>query len=111
MSATFDIQQTVRHMVRRLVERYQPERVVLFGSAAYGEPDEDSDIDILIIKETAQSPLERRVQVRRLLYDPQRRTPFSPLVLTPSELERRLAMGDPFYREILHRGKVLYARA
>ena len=56
MSATFDIQQTVRHMVRRLVERYQPERVVLFGSAAYGEPDEDSDIDILIIKETAQSP-------------------------------------------------------
>jgi len=48
--------------------------------------------------------------VRQLVSDPQRRVPFSPLVLTPDELTHRLALGDPFYREILHRGKVLHGQ-
>ncbi len=111
MFATREIQETIRHLVRQLVEDYQPERIVLFGSLAYGEPQEDSDIDILIIKETTQTPLERRVHVRRLVSDPQRRIPLSPLVLTPGELAERLALGDPFYQEILGRGRVLYARS
>ncbi|MCX7790595.1 MAG: nucleotidyltransferase domain-containing protein [Chloroflexaceae bacterium] len=87
---------------------YQPERIVLFGSFAAGEPDADSDIDLLIIKTTTESPLERRVRVRRLVADPERRVLFSPLVLTPEALERRLALGDPFYQDILVRGKTLY---
>jgi len=103
------IQYIVQQIVARLIESYQPQRVILYGSLAYGEPNEDSDIDLLIIKETAAPPLERRVHVRRLVSDPERRVPFSPLVLTPDELTGRLALGDPFYREILHRGKVLYA--
>jgi len=104
-----EIHDTLQQIVQRLVEAYRPERIVLFGSLAYGEPDVDSDIDLLIIKETDEPPLERRVRVRRLVSDPERRVPFSPLVLTPEELAHRLALGDPFYREIMRRGKVLYA--
>lgn len=103
-------QRLVEPIIRRLVEGYQPQRVILFGSRAYGEPDEDSDIDLLVIKETDESPLERRIRVRRLVSDPQRRVPFSPLVLTPDELAHRLAVGDAFYQEIVRRGKVLYAQ-
>ncbi len=104
-------QQTLQGIVRRLVESYQPQRIILFGSLAYGEPDEDSDIDLLVIKDTTESPLERRVRVRQLAADPQRRIPFSPLVLTPDELAQRLSLGDVFYHEIVRRGQVLYARS
>jgi predicted nucleotidyltransferase len=110
MDMVEQIQHTIQQMVQRLIASYQPQRIILFGSLAYGDPDEDSDIDLLIVKETPETPLERRVHVRQLVADPERRIPFSPLVLTPDELERRLALGDPFYQEILRQGKVLYAR-
>jgi predicted nucleotidyltransferase len=102
------IQLALERIVQRLIEHYHPQQIILFGSLAYGNPNEDSDIDLLIIKDTTETPLERRVRVRRLVSDPERRIPFSPLVLTPAELQTRLALGDPFYREILGQGKVLY---
>lgn len=103
-------EQVLQHIVRRLVDGYQPQRIILYGSLAYGTPDEESDIDLLIVKETDESPLERRVRVRRLVSDPERRIPFSPLVLTPDELAERLTMNDPFYTDILRRGEELYVR-
>ncbi len=101
----------LRRMVKKIVQYYQPKQVILFGSLAYGHPNEHSDIDLLIIKETDEAPLERRVHVRRLVADPDRPIPFSPLVLTPTELTQRLKLGDPFYQEILAHGKVLYPYA
>ena len=76
---------TLEQIVERLIEDYQPQQIILFGSLAYGEPDQDSDIDLLIVKDTAESPLERRLRVRRLAADPRRRIPFSPLVVTPAD--------------------------
>jgi predicted nucleotidyltransferase len=111
MMAVEPVQRTIEQIAQRLIESYQPQRIILFGSMAYGEPRDDSDIDLLVVKETAESPLERRLRVRRLVADPRRRIPFSPLVLTPDELARRLAAGDAFYQEIMRRGKVLYARS
>ena len=102
---------TIERITQRLIKSYQPQRIILFGSMAYGVPSEDSDIDLLVVKETTEPPLERRLYVRRLVADPARRIPFSPLVLTPDELARRLAVGDTFYEEIMRRGKVLYARS
>lgn len=106
MNRTMD--QVVQTLVRRIIEGYHPQKIVLFGSLVWGEPDEDSDIDLLIIKETDETPLERRVHVRRLVSDVKRRIPFSPIVLTPEELDYRLKIGDPFYQEIILRGLVLY---
>jgi len=111
MLAVEPVQRTIEQIAQRLIESYQPQRIILFGSMAYGEPSDDSDIDLLVVKETTESPLERRLRVRRLVADPRRRIPFSPLVLTPDELARRLAAGDAFYQEIVRRGKVLYARS
>ena len=102
-------EQEIERIVSRIVEKYRPLKVILFGSHAYGTPREDSDIDMLIIKDTPDRFIDRFVAVRRLVADSTRRLPFDPIVLTPSELERRLAIGDQFIQEIVTRGKVLYA--
>lgn len=110
MNTVQPFEKTLQEIVAHLITDYAPTRIILFGSFARGDAHRDSDIDLLIVKETEESPLERRVHVRRLVAQPERRIPFSPLVLTPAELEQRLALGDPFYRDILRQGKVLYAR-
>jgi len=104
-------QHAIQRIIRRLIADYQPQQIILFGSLAYGEPDSDSDIYLLVVKDTSETPLERRLNVRRLVADPERRIPFSPLVLTPDELAHRLNLGDAFYQEIVRRGKALYVRS
>lgn len=98
-------------IVEAIKVKYAPERIILYGSFAYGIPDENSDIDLLIIKKTPERPLDRRVRVRRIvdIRDPSYPA-FSPLVLTPEEIKRRLEIGDQFIQEILTKGEVLYAR-
>lgn len=103
--------QAIDRILERIVKEYAPERIVLFGSHAYGEPDEESDVDLLIIKETDQRPIARWVEVKRLLRDRSRTVSISPLVYTPREVEERLALGDPFLREALERGETLYERS
>ena len=103
------IRDVVRSVVARIIEGYEPQKVVLFGSAAYGEPDADSDIDLLIIKDTAEPYLERMDTVRRLAAGSHPRIAFDPFVLTPREIEERLRIGDQFVAEIIERGQVLYA--
>lgn len=99
----------IERILRRIVQGYHPLKVILFGSHAYGTPHEDSDIDMLIIKDTRERFIDRFVEVRGLVADSNRRIPFEPIVLTPGEIERRLAIGDQFIQEIMTRGKVLYA--
>ncbi|MCL4868902.1 MAG: nucleotidyltransferase domain-containing protein [Anaerolineae bacterium] len=101
--------QALAEIVACLIERYQPQRIILYGSLAYGTPHHDSDIDLLIIKETPETPVARRIAVRQLVQPQPYQVPFSPLVLTPAELNKRLAMGDPFYQAIVQQGRVLYA--
>jgi predicted nucleotidyltransferase len=103
-----DVQDVVRGIVEKLVTEYAPQRVILFGSLAYGNPRSDSDIDLLIIKETSERFLDRWVTVRRILSDPHRRVALETFVLTPQELSKRLAIGDHFMLEILEKGKTLY---
>ena len=84
--------------------------MILFGSHAQGEPDGDSDIDLLIIKETSKRFIDRWVEVRRILSDPERKLALEPLVLTPQELARRLEAGDQFVAEIIEKGQVFMPR-
>lgn len=96
-------------IVSQLVKTYRPEKIILFGSYAYGVPHEDSDVDLLIIKTTSQPFVDRLVEVRKILTDPSRSVPLGPIVLTPEELNARLSIGDQFIEEIVTRGEVLYA--
>jgi len=103
------IKLVTRKIVDRLVAEYAPEKIILYGSYAYGEPDEDSDIDLLIVKKTDERFLDRMYHVRVLVAGLHPRIPFGPIVLTPDELEKRLRIGDQFIDEIVRRGEVLYA--
>jgi len=98
----------IDEIVRKIVKEYQPEKIILFGSYAYGTPNQDSDIDLLIIKETKERPIDRRVTVSKIIYDPKLRLSIEPIVITPEEINRQ-GMKDPFFREILTRGRILYA--
>ena len=99
---------TLEAVVQRIVEGYQPDRVVLFGSRAKGEADTGSDYDLLIVKETDRRPIDRRVEVERLLAD--REIPLDILVYTPREMWDLYAMGSPLISAILETGTVLFMR-
>jgi predicted nucleotidyltransferase len=109
MTAAEEIEVITQEMLAKLVATYRPQKVILFGSCAYGRPHADSDIDLLIIKETSERLIDRWVTVRRILSDPKRTVGLEVLVLTPQEVENRLSIGDQFIAEILEKGRVLYA--
>lgn len=100
----------ILEIVEKIKKGYAPEKIILFGSYAYGKPTSDSDVDLLIIKKTRARKLKRWVTLKRLAYNPNRGFPFSPLVYTPGELKKRLSLGDDFIEEILERGDVLYEK-
>lgn len=109
MANSQEARKEIANILGRLIAEYVPQQVILFGSYAYGDPRPDSDIDLLIIKDTSERFIDRWVTVRRILSDAQRSLPLDTLILTPQEVANRLAVGDQFVAEILERGEVLYA--
>ncbi len=57
----------IREMAASIVASYRPSSIILFGSYGYGEPAPDSDIDLLIVKDTDERPIDRRTRVRRIV--------------------------------------------
>lgn len=108
MTTDTGVRKVIIEIVDRIIKGYEPKKVILFGSYAHGEPTEDSDIDLLIIKNTDKRPIDRWVEVKRLLRDKSRTLPVSPLVYTEKEIEERMALKDFFIEEILGKGEVLY---
>ncbi len=90
---------------RQIAERFRPERVILFGSYADGEPTQDSDVDLLVVMPAKGSPADQSVEIRLAVRSS---FPMDVLVRTPEKVRERLDMGDPFMRRIMRRGKVLY---
>lgn len=105
-----EIQQVIFRVVERLKTNYNPERIILFGSHAYGTPDRESDLDLLIIKDTPHPFRKRWVEVYEIVSDIVRGIDFSPFVVTPLEFEKRIKIGDQFFEQIIEKGKCLYAR-
>jgi predicted nucleotidyltransferase len=94
----------IRRYARQIALRFQPNKIILFGSFAYGAPHEDSDVDILVVM-PARNPVTQTVRIRMALEQP----PFSMdmLVRSPEMLRDRLAMGDSFLQEVVSQGKIL----
>lgn len=103
------IRKVVEQVVEQLKVVYHPERIVLFGSRAYGTFTPQSDVDLLIVKETNQPFHKRWAEVYRLVQPLVRGIDFSPIVLTPREVAARQHARDPFIEEIFAHGVTLYA--
>ena len=94
-------------MVRRLVARFHPEKVILFGSQVWGQADEDSDLDLMVIVSGSDAPpAERARQAYRCLRGIN--VPTDVLVRTRKEIDRFSSVHASLESEILERGRVLY---
>jgi uncharacterized protein len=96
----------IRRYARQIVDRFQPEKIILFGSYAYGTPHAGSDVDVLVIM-PARNELDQAWKIDRELA---RDFSLHLIVRTPRNMEWRLRDGDWFLREIVARGKILYEK-
>lgn len=99
------VQKYIEDLRAQIVQAAQPQKIILFGSYAYGEPHADSDVDLLVVMPFEGSPLRQAFKLRTQMVVPRA---VDLLVRTPEQLAERLAMGDSFMRELLEHGKVLY---
>lgn len=100
---------SVRNQIKKLAEQiareFHPDKIILFGSHAYGRPGPDSDVDLLVIMRFRGRPVRQTITILNKLNV---LTPIDLLVRSPEQVQERLALGDQFMREIVERGKVMY---
>lgn len=103
------VDRTIKRMVRIIVRRFNPERIILFGSHARGEAGPDSDVDLLVVMPVSGSKREKQLEVRVALH--RFKIPTDVIVTTPEDFEWRKDIPGTIERPAVLEGKVLYARA
>lgn len=101
-------QAAIDDVVRQIAEKFKPNKIILFGSYAYGKPTPLSDVDLLIVMDSPlkESDLSKTIR-RSIVYH----FGLDLVVKTSKSLASRIEMGDFFLMEIMKKGKVLYERA
>jgi predicted nucleotidyltransferase len=94
----------IRRFARRIAAHFRPERIILFGSYAYGKPHRESDVDLLVIMPAADV-VSQAIRIRLAFERP---FSFEVIVRAPRQVERGLKEEDGFLRDIMERGRVLY---
>jgi predicted nucleotidyltransferase len=97
----------IRAFAQQIAQRFHPERIILFGSYAYGKPTYDSDVDLLVIMDAPLREVDQATEIRLALDAP---FPLDLMVRRPKTIEHRIALGDYFLQEVTAWGKVLYAK-
>ena len=95
----------IESLGKRIADEFQPHRIILFGSYAYGRPNEDSDVDLLVILPFDGKPVRKAIEIRSKVNS---RIPIELVVRTPQQLAERIANNDWFMQEIVRKGRVLY---
>lgn len=98
----------IKQAALKIAQEIDPDKIILFGSFAYGKPTLDSDVDLLVIMESQERAHDRFRRVSKILRP--RPFPVDIIVRTPAELKASLESGDSFFNEITTRGTVLYER-
>ena len=89
-----------------IAREFKPEKIILFGSYAYGTPTEDSDVDLMVVMpQTRSRGVRMSLKIRERL---ERKFPMDLLVRTPAEIRKRLSWRDGFIEEIINNGRVMY---
>jgi predicted nucleotidyltransferase len=101
-------EELLRQITQRIVEEFTPEKVILFGSHAWGKPHRDSDVDLLVMMETSQPTIQVAAAIARAARP--RFLALDVLVKTPQEVAERARAKDFFIQKILREGQVLYER-
>ena len=102
------IETYLKEAVDRIIKRFNPEKIILFGSYAYGKPTMDSDIDLMIVMDTDEKPHKRAVLIRKALKDIG--IPKDIIVKTPQEFERFKDIVGTVIYPAAHKGKLLYEK-
>lgn len=95
----------IEKLAARIGREFQPEQIVVFGSHAYGDPSGDSDVDLLVVLEHDGKSWQVAARILDRVAPP---FPVDLLVRSPRQIAERLALGDPFLREVLERGRVVH---
>ncbi len=103
---TKNYRKIIDEIVNRITEKFSPLKIILFGSYAYGSPTADSDIDLLVIKESSLPRHQRSKEVRRILRG--MKVAVDIIVYTPEEVEKWKGIDTAFITGVLKKGRVLY---
>ena len=95
----------IKQLCEQIAREFKPEKIILFGSHAYGKPQWDSDVDLLVIMPFTGRHTTKAIEILNRLNPT---TALDLLVRTPEHVAKRLEMGDFFMREIIERGKLIY---
>ncbi|MBN2684297.1 MAG: nucleotidyltransferase domain-containing protein [Pontiellaceae bacterium] len=99
---------TIENCAQQVANMFRPEKIILFGSYAYGKPTENSDIDLLVVMNHTGSAVQQAAQIRTSI---QTSVPMDVLVRSPEKVQERLRLGDPFLKTIFEKGEMLYEAA
>jgi predicted nucleotidyltransferase len=103
-----NVERQIDRMVRRIVERFDPDRIILFGSRARGDARPDSDVDLLVVMPVEGSRREKALDIRDTLRDI--RLPMDIVVTTPESFRWRQRVVGTIEWPAVHEGKILHAR-
>ncbi len=98
----------INEIVNKIARFYNPDKIICFGSYAYGIPTEDSDLDLLIIKDSDEPRPERSIQIRKMLFGSM--IPLDIIVYTNNEIKESLSKKYTFIYQAITEGKTLYDR-
>ncbi len=99
------VRKYIKDLCEQIVRVANPEKIILFGSYAYGQPTEDSDIDLLVVMPVEGHPTYKAAEIRTKVKTPMA---LDLLVRTPEFVAERIRLGDMFMRQIAEHGKVIY---
>jgi predicted nucleotidyltransferase len=103
-----DIESYLKNIVAKIINNFDPDKIILFGSYAYGHPTGDSDMDIMIVMDTDEKPHKRAVSVRKVLKGIG--IPKDIIVKTPEEFERFKDIVGTIVYPAAHKGRIIYER-
>lgn len=99
------IKAEIKNLCRQIVENFQPQKIILFGSHAYGKPNADSDVDLLVVMPFEGRNSQKAIEI---LCGIKSRVPLDLLVRTSEQVRERIEMEDFFMQDIIEKGKILY---